>query len=150
MSKLPNLLPKLTEVHLALRLLLELFLDARNLLHMNKPQLPEPIACALNAIATDPFRDWKAPELAARTGVSYASYRALFREHMHETVHEHLQRHRVDLAQVLLSDPRLQIKEIAGRLHFKSEYYFSHFFHTRTGMTPTEFRKHLGGPGSTK
>ncbi len=48
------------------------------------------------------------------------------------------------MAQALLADQRLQVKEIAQRLNFRSEHYFSNFFHTKTGLTPTEFRRHLG------
>jgi AraC-like DNA-binding protein len=51
---------------------------------------------------------------------------------------------------VLLSDQRLQIKEIAQRLHFASDYYFSYFFRQKTGMSPTEFRKHLGSMESMR
>jgi len=129
---------------MTLTLLLQKFLNARKLLNEDPSRLPEAITRALDAIETDSSRDWKARELAALAGLNYSSFRALFREHMRETVHEHLQRHRSDMAQVLLSDPRLQIKEIAHRLHFSNKDYFSHFFRQQAGMSPMEFRHHLG------
>jgi len=35
------------------------------------------------------------------------------------------------------------LKEIAERLHFSNEYYFSTFFRRQTGSTPSEFRERL-------
>ncbi|MBI4025288.1 MAG: helix-turn-helix transcriptional regulator [Verrucomicrobia bacterium] len=133
-------------VHLGLTHLLQKFMLARNLFTPDQARLPDVITRVLNAIATDPFRNWRANELAVLAGSNYSSFRALFREQMHKTIHEHLQRHRADLAQALLSNPQLQIKEIARRLHFNNIDYFSLFFRQQTGMSPTEFRRHLGGP----
>lgn len=130
--------------HIALTFLLRKFLAARKVLNRDPRYLPEPITRALNAIASDPHRDWKARQVAAIAGLNYSSFRVLFRQHMHETIHEYLQRTRADLAQVLLSDGRLQIKAIARRLHFANEFYFSRFFRNKTGMSPSEFRKHVG------
>jgi AraC-like DNA-binding protein len=133
-------------MHLVLVSVLQELIMSRDVLVRDQKDLPEPITRALDVLAADPYRDWGARELAAAAGVNYSSFRALFREHMHETVHEHLQQTRLDLAQLLLSDRRLRIKEIAERLHFASEYYFSNFFRKKTGIRPTEFRKHLSGP----
>ena len=49
-----------------------------------------------------------------------------------------------DAARLLLSDPRLQIKAVAHRLHFANVQYFSYFFRRQTGMSPTEYRQRLG------
>jgi len=137
-------------VHTMLAALLQKFLVLRSVVDPAERHLPEPITRALDALEADPSRDWKVSELSSRAGLNYSSFRELFRQHVRETVHEYLQRHRVDLAQALLADQRLQIKEIAERLHFNSEYYFSHFFRTKTGMSPTEFRRHLGTQGATR
>lgn len=40
----------------------------------------------------------------------------------------------------------LSVREIAGRLEFSSEYYFSNFFRRCTGMTPSAFRRANPGP----
>lgn len=47
----------------------------------------------------------------------------------------------------LLGSP-LSVREIAERLEFSSEYYFSNFFRRCTGSTPTAFRKANPGPGT--
>ena len=45
----------------------------------------------------------------------------------------------------LLGSP-LSVREIAERLEFSSEYYFSSFFRRCTGTTPTAFRRSNPGP----
>jgi len=62
-----------------------------------------------------------------------------------ETLHDFLQRTRLDEARRLLGDPTLTIKEVAARLHFSSEFYFSHFFRKASGMSPTQFRREPRG-----
>jgi AraC-like DNA-binding protein len=77
--------------------------------------------------------------------VSYSGLRALFRSSGQGTIHQHIQRARLDQARLLLADKRLSIKDVSGQLNFSSEFYFSHFFRHHTGMTPTDFRQHLKG-----
>ena len=77
--------------------------------------------------------------------VSYSGLRAAFQKSGHGTVQAHIQRARLDQARLLLADQRLSVKDVAGQLSFSSEFYFSHFFRHHTGMSPTDFRKHLNG-----
>jgi AraC-like DNA-binding protein len=132
------------EVHLILTRLFERFFLARKLLPAVSREPPAAVTRALNAIAADPFRDWRARELARCAGMDYTTFRIVFRTHLGESVHDYLQRARRRQAEVLLSDTRLRIKEVAQRLHFKNEHYFSHFFRLAAGMTPTQYRAHLG------
>ncbi len=44
-------------------------------------------------------------------------------------------------AEKLLRDPSLKIGQVAQRLQFTDEYYFSRFFKKMTGTTPSEFRR---------
>ena len=48
---------------------------------------------------------------------------------------------KIEFAQKLLIDTNLSIKEIATKLCFADEYYFSNIFKEKTGKTPTEYRK---------
>ncbi|MBN2641298.1 MAG: AraC family transcriptional regulator, partial [Victivallales bacterium] len=47
-------------------------------------------------------------------------------------------------ASLLLGGAVIPVKEVADRLHFNSEYYFSRFFKQQTGMSPREFQRHSG------
>lgn len=131
------------QVHLVITSVMGKLLMARNLLTSPHAEMPQPVVRVLNAISANPSRDWKARELAIIGKVSYSGLRSAFQKSGQGTVHEHIQRARLDQARLLLADKRLSIKDVSGQLNFSSEFYFSHFFRHHTGMTPTEFRRHL-------
>lgn len=131
------------QVHVLITNMLGKLLMARNLLTSPHAELPAPVVRVLNAISANPLRDWKAKELSSVGKVSYSGLRALFQKSGQGTIHEHIQRARLDQSRILLADKRLSVKDVAAQLSFSSEFYFSHFFRHHTGMTPTEFRKHL-------
>jgi len=133
------------QVHVVITNVLGQLLISRNLLVSPHSELPAPVVRVLNAISANPLRDWKARELAAIGKVSYSGLRALFRSSGQGAIHEHIQRARLDQARLLLADDRLSVKDVAAQLSFSSEFYFSHFFRRRTGMSPAAFRKHLKG-----
>lgn len=131
------------QVHLSITGLLGLMLTSRGLLTSPQTDLPAPVARVLRVIAADPVRNWKASELAQVGQISYSGLRALFHTAGQGTIHQHIQRVRLDQTRLLLADERLSIKEVARRMNFSSEFYFSHFFRRQTGMTPTQYRLHL-------
>lgn len=57
------------------------------------------------------------------------------------TPYNYLLRIRISSAQQLLEQTNLSVKEIAFSLGFSDEHYFSHLFKTKTGKTPTNYRK---------
>jgi len=130
------------DAHVRLTALLKPFLIARGLLAPSE-ELPPPVTRVMDAIAADPARDWKVSDLAGHAGLSESRLRTLFRTSLRETIHQHIQRVRLNLARELLRDSRLRIREIAERLHFSDEYYFSKFFRHQTGWSPSEFREQL-------
>lgn len=129
------------QVHLILEHMLHTMLVSRNLLSSTPPELPVAVTRVLNAIASNPFHDWQVKELAHVSGVSYSGLRTLFFEVLHENLHEFVQRHRLEQAQLLLSDPALSSKQIAEQMNFSSEFYFSHFFKKLRGVSPREYRQ---------
>jgi AraC-like DNA-binding protein len=116
-------------------------LAARGVFIMPKTTVPPPVARVLDAVFADPARNWRARDLAVVAGVSYSRLRDHFQSARGETLHQFLQRTRLDLARRLLGDQRLAIKEVARRLNFSSEFHFSRFFHRGSGMSPTQFRE---------
>jgi AraC-like DNA-binding protein len=129
------------EVHSELTGLWGELLAARCVFTMPKTAVPPPVARVLDAVFADPARDWRARELAVLAGVSYSRLRDHFQSARGETLHEFLQRTRLDLARRWLGDQRLKIKEVARRLNFSSEFHFSRFFHRGAGISPTQFRE---------
>ena len=132
------------KIHLSLTGLLGELARSRNLIDRSHQKFPLPLTKLFNAVAAHPDRAWNVPELAVITGVSYSRLRGLFREAMQQSIHDFLQERRLDRARFLLGQGNLGIKEVAEKLGFSSEFYFSNFFKSKTGLRPVLFRKHHG------
>ncbi|MBI3657441.1 MAG: helix-turn-helix transcriptional regulator [Acidobacteria bacterium] len=131
------------QVHMILTQILDRLLAEKKLLVSAKSILPTAVERVLNLVSTNPYRNWKARELARMANVSYSRLRALFHECQHETIHDFIQRTRLDQARLLLADPHLRVKEAAEKLNFPNEFSFSRFFRHRSGTSPSQFRQHL-------
>ena len=129
------------QIHVELTAVWGTLLAQRGAFQAPRIRVPTPVARVLDAVFADPARDWHARELAAIAAISYSRLRYHFRRAQGESLHEFIQRTRLDLARQLLSDRRPAVKEVASRLHFSSESHFSRFFHQGTGMSPTQFRE---------
>ena len=79
-------------------------------------------------------------DLAQELGVSYSSFRKLFKEHTGFAPALYQQNLKLQRAKELLSTTNESIKEIAYRLNFESPDYFSAKFKNQTGMKPSDFR----------
>lgn len=80
-------------------------------------------------------------KFALRQGVSQAHLIRLFKTHYSLTPYEYLMKRKMETACSLLQYSTLSIKEIAVRLHFSDQYYFSNCFRRRYGISPREYRK---------
>ena len=128
------------EIHLVLTGLLGELAACRRIFSETRAGAPPAVVRVIEVVLANPVRDWRARELAALSGVSYSRLREQFLATQRQTLHAFLQRTRLDQARQLLGDRRLSIKQVAERLHFSSEFYFSHFFRRATGMSPSQFR----------
>ncbi len=78
--------------------------------------------------------------IAAECGVSECYFRRLFQEYSGETPMNFRQRHRIERAkQLLLSDERFTISEIAHELRFSDIYHFSKTFKKFVGLSPLKY-----------
>ncbi len=77
--------------------------------------------------------------LAHRVGVSYARLLHVFRHYTGLTPYQYFLQLRVRRAQELLREPGVSIKEVAARMRFENQYYFSRLFKKKTGVAPTEW-----------
>ena len=117
--------------------------ELRQLFQASAVKEAEAVRRVLEVVLAQPDRDWQAAELAGSAGVSYSRLRDLFKASRAETLHEFLQRTRMDEARRLLGASGLTVKEVAERLHFSSEFYFSQFFKRMSGMSPRDYRRSL-------
>lgn len=53
---------------------------------------------------------------------------------------QYLNAKRIEIIKNLLENTDMSISDISRQLHFNNEHYFSTFFKSKTGMTPTQYR----------
>ena len=79
-------------------------------------------------------------QIAEQLGVSYSSFRKLFKEYTGISPALYLQDLKLQRAKELLTTTDMIIKEIAYKLNFDSPDYFSSKFKLKTGLKPSDFR----------
>ena len=92
------------------------------------------------------MNDWieesiKMPDIADRLNISYTKFRRLFKQYTGQSPAQYFINLRIHRAKEMLRGTSASIKEISITLHFESAEYFTTMFQSRTGMTPTEFRR---------
>jgi AraC-like DNA-binding protein len=65
-----------------------------------------------------------------------------FKEFFGLSPYDYLMRKRIEAARLMLRHSDLLIKEIAARLQFSDQYYFSNYFKKKTGMSPARYKTH--------
>lgn len=65
----------------------------------------------------------------------------IFKKEFGVTPYDYLLSKKIETAKLLLINTNLPIKQIALKLSFSDEHYFSNYFKARTGMSPFGFRK---------
>ena len=64
----------------------------------------------------------------------------IFKKEFGVPPYEYLMQKRVETARMLLLNTSLSVKEIAYRLNFADEHYFSNYFKKKTGLSPLKLR----------
>lgn len=82
----------------------------------------------------------KVPVLSAMVGLSESSFFALFKSATGLTPLDFFIRARMRRAGELLEDTALQIKEVAAKLGYDDQFYFSRLFKAVHGVPPREYR----------
>lgn len=65
----------------------------------------------------------------------------LFKKLYGITPYTYLLNKKIDFAKKLFIDTNLSVKEVADKLCFADEYYFSNIFKKKVGMSPSQYRK---------
>lgn len=85
--------------------------------------------------------DIRMPDIADKLSISYTKFRRLFKQYTGLSPAQYFINLRIHRAKEMLRGTSASIKEISITLHFESAEYFTTMFRSRTGMTPTEFRR---------
>ena len=120
-----------------------MYMKERNIVLMNRNQSHvDMIARARMRIRESLENPITIQQIAEDIGVSYSSFRKLFKEHTGFSPATYQQDLRLQRAKELLSTTDMSIKEIAYRLNFESPDYFSAKFKQKTGRKPSELRNY--------
>jgi AraC-like DNA-binding protein len=108
---------------------------------IGEPPVPSTrIRTVLGRIEDDCRADLSLDTLAREQGLRRETLSRQFRSEVGLTLQEHLHRRLIQHAALgLLAGER--VKDVAERLGFTSEFYFSRFFKRRTGSAPRDFRQ---------
>lgn len=79
-------------------------------------------------------------DVALEVNMGYEKFRKLFTKHYNLSPGTYIIQHRIYLAQRLLSNSELSIKEISIKLGYVDTYTFSKQFKKITGRTPSDFK----------
>ena len=80
-------------------------------------------------------------DLGREIGLSPAQLTRVFKKAYKETPYQYFLSQKLAAACSLLRNTNLQIREIADRLRFSDEHYFSAVFHQKTGVSPKVYRR---------
>lgn len=83
-------------------------------------------------------------DLARHVSMSKAHLIRIFHAQVGVTPYEQVIQRRIEASKILLRTTSLRLKEIAARLCFADEYYFSTTFKKRVGRPPSAYRKRTG------
>jgi AraC family transcriptional regulator len=79
--------------------------------------------------------------LAEEAGLSRAHFARTFRQIVRESPHRYVMKRRIEHAKRLLSESRVELKEIAHEAGFCSQAHLTHSFRIHLGMTPLQYRR---------
>ncbi|WP_410771530.1 AraC family transcriptional regulator [Fontibacillus sp. BL9] len=82
--------------------------------------------------------------LAQEVNMSRWQYGSLFKSLTGQTPVRYLNNLRIEQAKRLLATSSARVSDVAARVGFRDEYYFSRRFKQTTGMSPTRFAQHYG------
>ncbi len=80
-------------------------------------------------------------QLAKLICKSQAQTIRIFKKYYNMTPYDYYIKARIDAAISLLKNSKISVREIASKLQFNDEHYFSYFFKQKTGKKPSDFRK---------
>lgn len=96
---------------------------------------------ALEQMAADPRRSWRAGELARLCGLSERHFFRRFKEATGFSPINWLRRERISFARAKLLEDGSSIKQVADQVGYNDVFFFSRDFKRQTGSCPSEYRR---------
>ena len=92
-------------------------------------------------ILANPGERWTLAKMAATIGYSVSRFCALYTKYFGKSPMDELLEFRLDMAKRLIALEAYRIGDIASMCGFSSIHYFSRFFKSRTGVSPSDYMK---------
>lgn len=114
--------------------------EAARIVYGEKRSIPVEFVALKNALDTHLECHFVLEDYCLEHKVSTTHLIRGFRRHYGNTPYGYLMERRLELAKRLLLHSSFSIKEIAARLCFSDQYYFSNYFKSKNGLSPKYFR----------
>ncbi|QSF46322.1 helix-turn-helix domain-containing protein [Paenibacillus tianjinensis] len=101
-------------------------------------------ALCQNYIFNHLYEELPLSKLAEIAGLNASYLSQLFKKETGLAISDYIQRERIEEAKRLMELPGLTLSEIATRLHFNDQSYFTKVFKKYTGKTPRQYRLEKG------
>lgn len=115
------------------------YLSQENASHPQR--LPKAISEAVALINSSIDRNLQISEIAAACNVSTATLYRMFQKYFKQSPQEYMTKLRMAFARQWIVELPLSFKEIAARLGYRNQLYFSMVFKKENGISPTQFRR---------
>lgn len=106
-----------------------------------QPTQPESVACAKEFLDEHLGENVTIQQVARHVNLSASQLTRQFRKAYGQAPYDYYLAQKLQLAQTLLAQTTLSIKEIADRLAFADEHYFAKLFKQKLGQTPYQWKK---------
>ncbi|WP_379136295.1 helix-turn-helix domain-containing protein [Paenibacillus sp. sgz500958] len=109
-----------------------------------RAKLSRTVALCQNYIFNHLYEELSLPLLAEVAGLHGSYLSQLFKKESGIAISDYIQRERIEEAKRLIEVPGITLSDIATRLHFNDQSYFTKVFKKYTGSTPRQFRDNRG------
>ncbi len=79
--------------------------------------------------------------LSKQACLSSSQVNRIFKKEFNQTPYDYILSQKITTAKLLLQNTNIPIKQIAYKLNFADEHYFSNFFREKCGVSPKDYRK---------
>lgn len=108
------------------------------------PKLSRVSALCQNYIFNHLYEEIPLSRLAELTGLNDSYLSQLFKQETGITISDYIRQERIEEAKRLMELPGITLSDIASRLQFNDQSYFTKVFKKVTGYTPKQYKKHSG------
>jgi AraC-like DNA-binding protein len=85
------------------------------------------------------------PNISEELGISSSRLNEIFKTYTSMTPYQYFIQIKIHKAESLLEKEDIPIKEAAFRMGFEDQYYFSRLFKSKTGVSPSDWKKYISG-----